>query len=513
MPEAHKAVRRQSFARPSGVRILSFRNGSCLAVATAVFLLVSPVPSFAVQPLELPVLRVAEGATSDQAMELAFWDAIKDSTDPADFEAYLAQFPDGTFAALARIRINRFATRPAPHPATQDATPPVAMAHDWQTYLNDRFGTSVDYPADLFTPLPPPDNNDGRRFEMPDGRGGFFVYSQYNALGLGLDELYAEDIARDGEQVLYTQKSDRVFGVSGNRGSDIFFRKTMLGADDVIRVLEVFVRNDLAGLFNDISTRMATSFAAPVVEEPPPVATAAAPNGPYDSGWGEITFAPTSDGGVEALYEGGQSRLVGQMQGLTFVGRWIEPHSAQICADNTYWGQIALDFAPDFASFAGKWGYCDGPLSRSVEGTASDVPEAVPQVADAEPDYGPVVLGPIETPQRGSAERKALMDAARVPVVADIGQNVIFLVDLLRSDGEWAYLQATPLQPDGQPLNWTTTNFAADWQMDAMSDTVMVLLNKVDGVWQAVDHVVGPTDVYWYGWIEQYQLPENLFGG
>ena len=40
-------------------------------------------------------------------LELAFWDTIKDSTDPADFQAYLAQFPNGTFAALARIRVIR----------------------------------------------------------------------------------------------------------------------------------------------------------------------------------------------------------------------------------------------------------------------------------------------------------------------------------------------------------------------------------------------------------------------
>ena len=37
--------------------------------------------------------------------EVLFWRSIKDSADRADFEAYLRQFPDGTFAALARNRI------------------------------------------------------------------------------------------------------------------------------------------------------------------------------------------------------------------------------------------------------------------------------------------------------------------------------------------------------------------------------------------------------------------------
>ena len=37
--------------------------------------------------------------------ELAFWASVKDSRDPADFQAYLDQYPSGTFAALARNRL------------------------------------------------------------------------------------------------------------------------------------------------------------------------------------------------------------------------------------------------------------------------------------------------------------------------------------------------------------------------------------------------------------------------
>jgi len=37
--------------------------------------------------------------------ELMFWDSIKDSSNPADFEAYLEQYPKGRFARLARNRL------------------------------------------------------------------------------------------------------------------------------------------------------------------------------------------------------------------------------------------------------------------------------------------------------------------------------------------------------------------------------------------------------------------------
>ncbi len=43
-----------------------------------------------------------------KAVELVFWDSIKDSVRAADYEAYLAQYPDGNFAALARARLAEF---------------------------------------------------------------------------------------------------------------------------------------------------------------------------------------------------------------------------------------------------------------------------------------------------------------------------------------------------------------------------------------------------------------------
>jgi hypothetical protein len=43
-------------------------------------------------------------------LDLAFWESIKSSADPADYRAYLEKFPNGTYAELARRR----AERPAP---------------------------------------------------------------------------------------------------------------------------------------------------------------------------------------------------------------------------------------------------------------------------------------------------------------------------------------------------------------------------------------------------------------
>jgi len=75
---------------------------------------------------------------SDEQYELSFWDSIKNSNYAADYEAYLKQYPNGRFAALAKTRLDRIkasapaasapaaaATTPArPEPKTQAKTEP-----------------------------------------------------------------------------------------------------------------------------------------------------------------------------------------------------------------------------------------------------------------------------------------------------------------------------------------------------------------------------------------------------
>ena len=43
--------------------------------------------------------------------ENLFWQSILNSTNPAEFEAYLAQFPNGVFRGLAEILVDRHLVR------------------------------------------------------------------------------------------------------------------------------------------------------------------------------------------------------------------------------------------------------------------------------------------------------------------------------------------------------------------------------------------------------------------
>lgn len=62
------------------------------------------------------VAPAAQGPSADR--EALFWTSIKDGTDPAVFDAYLKQYPEGTFAVLARRRLASLA---APPPASSSA--------------------------------------------------------------------------------------------------------------------------------------------------------------------------------------------------------------------------------------------------------------------------------------------------------------------------------------------------------------------------------------------------------
>ena len=49
--------------------------------------------------------RLEKPAAKDPSVELAFWESIKDSDDPRSFEVYLSKFPGGEFKELAELRL------------------------------------------------------------------------------------------------------------------------------------------------------------------------------------------------------------------------------------------------------------------------------------------------------------------------------------------------------------------------------------------------------------------------
>jgi len=71
----------------------------------------SQVPSGVLDDVPSLAAPTSNPATSEpQSVELVFWESIQDSTRIADYDAYLRQYPEGKFVDLARTRLEEFAS-------------------------------------------------------------------------------------------------------------------------------------------------------------------------------------------------------------------------------------------------------------------------------------------------------------------------------------------------------------------------------------------------------------------
>ena len=67
-------------------------------------------------------------AQTDSSVEITFWNSVKDSRNPAEIAAYLDKYPSGTFAPLARIRLEALKPKAAPPPAAGGQWAAIAFA-------------------------------------------------------------------------------------------------------------------------------------------------------------------------------------------------------------------------------------------------------------------------------------------------------------------------------------------------------------------------------------------------
>jgi hypothetical protein len=87
------------------------------------FYFTSPTPP---EPVPTESAALAPGGASTEHL---FWQSIQTSTDPNDFRSYLESYPDGSFAPLARNRLNALSVAPQTEVATltpPTETPPAA---------------------------------------------------------------------------------------------------------------------------------------------------------------------------------------------------------------------------------------------------------------------------------------------------------------------------------------------------------------------------------------------------
>jgi hypothetical protein len=153
----------------------------------------------------------------------------------------------------------------------QGAGLPMAVADDWRTYRNERYGTTIDYP-DIFKAGPPPANNDGLAFTSADG-AAFSVFASFNALDFDLAS-FKDFIVKNleaGEVITYQAHGGDWFVISGTKGSDgIFYERHLLSHGK--QMTEGFIMSYLSGLkqkYDPIVARMSKSFRSGKVFQTP----------------------------------------------------------------------------------------------------------------------------------------------------------------------------------------------------------------------------------------------------
>ncbi len=137
-----------------------------------------------------------------------------------------------------------------------------AAPEKWATYMNARFGATVDYPATIFTVRDPePDNGDGQSFHSGDGKAQLLVYGALNADG-DTPKKYLEKLPNEG--VSYKNTTARSYVVSGTRKDELFYERCNFqpdGGDTIVCFSLTYPAQDKTA-WDPIVTRLSKSLRA-----------------------------------------------------------------------------------------------------------------------------------------------------------------------------------------------------------------------------------------------------------
>ncbi len=115
------------------------------------------------------------------------------------------------------------------------------------------------------------------------------------------------------------------------------------------------------------------------------------------------------------------------------------------------------------------------------------------------------------SPERGSAERKAILDALRIAVERDLKQKVVFVADSFKVQGNWSFVSGTPQNASGGSPDYSRTQHADALESGAFDNNFFALLRKRAGRWKVTTYAIGCTDVCYVDWWSKYSAPKAIF--
>jgi len=118
-----------------------------------------------------------------------------------------------------------------------------------------------------------------------------------------------------------------------------------------------------------------------------------------------------------------------------------------------------------------------------------------------------------DVPTSNSHDQKAVIDTAQTTAARELGKPVQLAIKTFNTEQGWAFIHATMLGADGQPFSYAGTEFAQAAEAGIKSTSYAALLQRTHGgAWHMVVERIGPTDMAWADWSQQYGAPPTLFG-
>jgi len=117
----------------------------------------------------------------------------------------------------------------------------------------------------------------------------------------------------------------------------------------------------------------------------------------------------------------------------------------------------------------------------------------------------------VHTPEKGSAERKAILDALRVPVEKELKQKIVFNVEHFNVSGNWAFISGDPQNESGGRPNYRNTPYWEAVKEGMFDNNFFALLKKTAGKWKVVTRALGCTDVCYATWWKDHKAPKAIF--
>lgn len=107
--------------------------------------------------------------------------------------------------------------------------------------------------------------------------------------------------------------------------------------------------------------------------------------------------------------------------------------------------------------------------------------------------------------------KKAAIEALNAPVSKKLALPTQLVVNRYRTSGQYALLDARPLQTDGRPIDYEMTVYRDEFRTRKFADRVIGLLKYEKGAWKVLIYTIGLDEVAASTWRKKYGAPRTLF--